>query len=141
MERLERRGAVGANGFVFTPSGETHKCGFEVDTSSRAIGTVGHALDPSNPNAARFASYSPCEREMCRGCEFLPSCLGGCPRNHLEGHEQEIKDNCTYHKRFENQLLLFHLGHREAIEKWPEESTAAVPVRPPRVIPLMPVLA
>ena len=140
--KLYNCGAVGANGFVFTPSGEIHKCGLEVDTSSRAIGKIGEALDASNANAMRFSSYSPFEREMCRGCEFLPSCLGGCPRNHMEGHEQEIKDNCTYHKRFENQLLAFHLGHRDGIEKWSEDSTpAAAPVRQPRVIPLVPLLS
>ena len=165
MERLEQRGitvsqhglyelpepkmyncgAVGSNGFVFTPTGEIHKCGLEVDASDRAIGQVGVPLDAAHPNALRFSEYSPFEREMCRGCEFLPSCLGGCPRNQIEGHHQEIKDNCTYHKRFENQLLLFHLGHRDGIERWTADR-AAIPEAPAaagarRIIPLIPTPA
>jgi uncharacterized protein len=35
--KLYSCGAVGANGFVFTPDGEIHKCGLEVDDSRRAI--------------------------------------------------------------------------------------------------------
>lgn len=159
LERLERRGvavshhglyelpepklyncgAVGSNGFVFTPNGEIHKCGLEVDASGRAIGRIGEMLDPTNANALRFGNYSPFEREMCNECEFLPSCLGGCPRDHMEGHDQNIKDNCAYHKRFENQLLLFHLGHRDAVERWPARPTVPVSGNRGPFISLIPV--
>jgi uncharacterized protein len=137
--KLYNCGAVGSNGFVFAPNGEIHKCGLEVDVSDRAIGRLGDALDPTNANALRFDNYSPFEREMCRECEFLPSCLGGCPRDHMEGHEQEIRDNCEYHKRFENQLLLFHLGHRAGTEQLAVASPLPVSAKRSSFIPLVPV--
>lgn len=110
-------GAVGSNGFVFTPEGEIHKCGLAVDNSREAIGHVGKALDSNHPNSLKWQQYSPFRNPVCRSCEFLPTCLGGCPRNQIEMREVQKKENCTYHKQFEHQVLLFHLGHRSKIPK------------------------
>src|SRR6202030_2687977 len=99
--KLYNCGAVGTNGFVFTPEGEIHKCGLAVDDSREAIGQVGTSLDPQNPIALKWQSYSPFKNPVCRECEFLPTCLGGCPRNQIELREVQKKENCTFHKQFE----------------------------------------
>lgn len=103
-------GAVGKNGFLITSEGEIHKCGLEIDNSAEAIGILGEELDPGNENLARFENYSPFEDPMCRECEFLPTCLGGCPRSRLKNRENAIRDNCTYYKKYELQILKTHLG-------------------------------
>src|SRR6266850_5794465 len=105
-------GAVGSNGFVCTPEGEIHKCGLEVDDSSRAIGHLSAPLDHGADTARRFANYSPFRNPTCRECSFLPTCLGGCPRDQLNLRVPQLKDNCEYYQQYEQQLLLFHLGHR-----------------------------
>jgi radical SAM protein with 4Fe4S-binding SPASM domain len=89
-----------------------HKCGLEVDDSSQAIGKLGSTLDEKNN---RFASYSPVTNPVCRECSFLPTCLGGCPRNQLNRREVQLKENCEYYQQFEQQILLFHLGHRNGV--------------------------
>lgn len=123
-------GAVGSNGFVFTPEGEVHKCGLEVDDSRRAIGRLGESFEHS-----RFADYSPFRHPVCRECEFLPTCLGGCPRDRIDNRTLEVKNNCDYHKRFEQQILLFHLGHRAATAMPPPSIAQA------RAVGLFPILA
>jgi uncharacterized protein len=130
-------GAVGANGFVFTPEGEIHKCGLAVDNSREAIGHVGQPLDSQQANLRKWQEYSPFRNEVCRDCEFLPTCLGGCPRNQIEMREVQKKENCTYHKKFENQILLFHLGHRSAISKHLEQIPAAVAVDSSKLFPIL----
>jgi uncharacterized protein len=117
--KLYSCGAVGANGFVFTPDGEIHKCGLEVDDSSRAIGHLGSGW---NNGTNRFAEYSPFTNPVCRECNFLPTCLGGCPRNQLNRREVQLKENCEYYQQFEQQILLFHLGHRSSLTMAPVTS-------------------
>jgi uncharacterized protein len=108
-------GAVGSNGFVFTPEGEIHKCGLTVDDSQEA---VGHLEIPSMAagKMAKWDQYSPLNNDVCKSCEYLPSCLGGCPRNQMEMRTVQMKENCTYHKTFETKILRFHLGHRANID-------------------------
>lgn len=130
-------GAVGANGFVFTPEGEIHKCGLAVDNSREAIGHVGQPLDSQQANLRKWQEYSPFRNEVCRDCEFLPTCLGGCPRNQIEMREVQKKENCTYHKKFENQILLFHLGHRSAISKHLEQIPATGAVDSSKLFPIL----
>lgn len=101
-------GAVGHNGFAVTPHGELHKCGMLVDESSEAIGQLGDTLDFTKPNLAKWMDYDPFTHEACNSCEFLPSCLGGCPKDRMGNREFLIKDNCNYHKQFEDKILAEH---------------------------------
>ena len=103
-------GAVGSNGFVFTPDGEIHKCGLEVDDTSKSIGHLETGIDAQSPNLERFEDYSPLDNEVCRECEYLPSCLGGCPRNQIERRTVQMKENCEFHEKYEADLLRFHTG-------------------------------
>jgi uncharacterized protein len=102
-------GAIGSNGFIFNPNGEIHKCGLAVDDSSEAIGHLGEVLDADHPNAKKWREWSPLQNPVCRGCEFLPSCLGGCPRNQMQMREVQKKENCEYYMQHENRILTTHL--------------------------------
>jgi uncharacterized protein len=102
-------GAIGSNGFIFNPNGEVHKCGLAVDDSSEAIGNIDDALDPNHPNLKKWQQWSPLQNPVCRGCEFLPSCLGGCPRNQMQMREVQKKENCQYYMQHENRILTTHL--------------------------------
>lgn len=102
-------GAIGDNGFIFNPNGEIHKCGLAVDDSTEAIGMLGEALDADHRNARKWKEWSPLANPVCRGCEFLPSCLGGCPRNQMQMREVQKKENCQYYQQHENRILATHL--------------------------------
>lgn len=107
--KLYNCGAIGSNGFIFNPNGEIHKCGLAVDDSNEAIGMLGEELDVNHSNAAKWKEWSPFANPVCRDCEFLPSCLGGCPRNQMHMREVQKKENCQYHQQHENQILAAHL--------------------------------
>lgn len=107
--KLYNCGAVGNNGFIFNPNGEIHKCGLAVDDSSEAVGHLGEGIDTEGANSRKWREYTPFHNEVCRGCEYLPSCLGGCPRNQMESREVQKKENCTYYQQHENEILATHL--------------------------------
>ncbi len=107
--KLYNCGAIGNNGFIFNPNGEIHKCGLAVDDSSEAIGKLGEELDANHANARKWKEWSPLDNPVCRSCEFLPSCLGGCPRNQMQMREVQKKENCQYYQQHENRILATHL--------------------------------
>jgi len=105
-------GAIGNNGFIFNPNGEIHKCGLAVDDSTEAIGMLGEAIDIDNPNVRKWKEWTPLANPVCRGCEYLPSCLGGCPRNQMQMREVQKKENCQYYQQHEDKILAAHLELR-----------------------------
>jgi uncharacterized protein len=107
--KLYNCGAIGNNGFIFNPNGEIHKCGLAVDDSSEAVGMLGEGIDADGHNFKKWQEWTPFQNEVCRSCEFLPSCLGGCPRNKMQMREVQIKENCEYYQQHENKILATHL--------------------------------
>jgi len=106
-------GAVGENALIFNPNGEIHKCGLVVDDSSEAIGHLNTGVDESNANLIKWRKWSPLQNRLCRSCEYLPSCLGGCPRNQMLSREAQKKENCTYYQEHESTLLVEHIQRAE----------------------------
>jgi uncharacterized protein len=107
--KLYNCGAVGNNGFAVTPMGELHKCGMMADNSEEAVGHLGEELDFTKPNLSKWKEYDPFTSPGCCSCEFLPSCLGGCPKDHMEKRDVLIADNCTFHKQFEDRIIAEHV--------------------------------
>ena len=101
--------AIGNNGFIFNPNGEVHKCGLAVVDSNEAIGRLGANSSTWRSRGTKWDRWTPFDKPKCLECRFLPSCLGGCPRNHVLIRENDKKDNCQYHQEYENQMLLLHL--------------------------------
>ncbi len=111
--KLYNCGAIGPNGYIFNPNGEVHKCGLAVDDSSEAIGMLGQELDIYNPNAQKWRAWNPVTNPVCRGCEHLPTCLGGCPRNQMEMREVQKKENCEFYHEHQNRILKTHMALAE----------------------------
>ncbi len=102
-------GAVGSNGFVITPAGEVHKCGLTADDSREALAVVGDGLCGANAAEGSWMRYSPFRDATCRECAFLPSCLGGCPRNQMLDRQREKEENCRYYRYLEGDFLRLHI--------------------------------
>lgn len=102
--------AVGKNGFVIGPDGKIYKCGLNIGDYTKSIGNV---LDmkilDDNDNLKVWKNYTPLDNSKCQFCSFLPTCLGGCPRNRIEDRRRDIEENCKYYKNLELQILSFHV--------------------------------
>lgn len=107
--KLYNCGAIGENGFIINPNGEVHKCGLTVDDSKEAIGHLGNGAATNKTNIEKWADWNPFLNPICRDCKFLPSCLGGCPKNQLEMREVQKAENCEYFQQFENKMLAAHI--------------------------------
>jgi len=107
--RLYNCGAVSPNSYIFTPEGEIHKCGLTIDDSTQAIGRIDETLEVDLSNSRQWLEYSPFRNPVCRACKFIPTCLGGCPRNQIQKRKMQISENCIYYRRFELEILRFHM--------------------------------
>lgn len=94
--RLINCGAISENTIMFGPDGSIYKCGLEVGDLHRSLGSIStdqgssKAEPSSRLPADRWRSYDPFSHPRCKECQYLPLCLGGCPKAHMDGNEREI---------------------------------------------------
>ena len=92
--------AVNNHAMMFGPNGRMYKCGLDVGDHHRAHATLG--LDgavtssaaetgPAVLAADRWDRYDPFTHPTCRECQYLPVCMGGCPKAHIERDTPQIK--------------------------------------------------
>lgn len=102
-------GAVGASGFIVTPDGMIHRCGFDSDDDDRAVGRLGGSFSGGDRNDKYWQEYDPFVHTECLACEALPSCLAGCPRARRDGRAGLIAEACAYYRIFESKALAQHV--------------------------------
>ena len=88
--------------------GELGLFGLTVSEESESLGNVREPMDLVNPHLLKWLSFDPFEVEGCRECEFLPICLGACPKRTIEGEDPTQGNSCKYIKRNIDTILLLH---------------------------------
>ena len=106
--------AVGENSFMFGPDGLMYKCSLDVGFPARSLGSIDERMPeqaaapapaPNKPSplvvlpntptvgseAHDYSKYDPYTHDRCSECQYLPVCMGGCPKTHFEGNEFYIK--------------------------------------------------
>ena len=89
--------AVSNNAVVFGPNGLAYKCGLDVGDHHRAHAAVGAhgALDGAMPSetlpANRWDLYDPFSHPRCSECQYLPVCMGGCPKAQIDKEAAQIR--------------------------------------------------
>jgi radical SAM protein with 4Fe4S-binding SPASM domain len=92
--------AVSHNAVVFGPNGRMYKCGLDVGDDHRAHAAL--ALDgasapvaasagPAPLPADRWDRYDPFRHDRCSECQYLPVCMGGCPKAQIERDEPQLR--------------------------------------------------
>jgi len=104
--RIINCAAVNETATIFGPDGLMYKCGLDVGDTNRAHDDLAHALDTPTSDAGepgdvdraaerldptRWARFDPFHRAQCRECQYLPVCLGGCPKAHIENNTRQIE--------------------------------------------------
>lgn len=88
---------------VIGPDGLKYRCGLQVGEKHRAVGE----LHPSHGEraASRFSdvdwwdAFDPTILPSCSRCSFLPICMGGCPKKHLEKDQLALAEQGKYWRR------------------------------------------
>jgi uncharacterized protein len=108
--------AVGDNSVIFGPDGLMYKCGLDVGVVERAYDALA-PLEPVAPpkpagrtsalvvlqeapevgsKAHPYHAYDPYTHERCSQCQYLPVCMGGCPKTWFEGNEFYLARRSAY---------------------------------------------
>ncbi|MFN7963820.1 MAG: radical SAM protein [Thermoanaerobaculia bacterium] len=103
--------AVGDNSVVFGPDGLMYKCGLDVGVRERAFDALPPTSTATRPSsglkvlhegpevgskAHPYQTYDPYTHERCSQCQYLPVCMGGCPKTWFEGNEFYLKNRSAY---------------------------------------------
>jgi uncharacterized protein len=95
--------ADSAESFVIDPEGYVYACWIDVGNKDVAIeNIVNDNFSHNSSELLQYMMYDPCEDDMCKGCKFLPVCMGGCPHSRL--HEK--MDRCSSYKYVMEKKLL-----------------------------------
>lgn len=99
--RIINCAAVNKNSAIFGPNGLMYKCGLDVGDNFRAHDAVGQGEElfsnlETKLDSERWNKYDPFTHSRCKECQYLPVCLGGCPRTHMEGEEEKIKASSEF---------------------------------------------
>ncbi len=108
---------------VIGADGQIYRCGLQVSEPHRAVGTfrsatlAGHqtkrrvipiSVQPevaATTQAEWWENFDPCDQPTCSKCSFLPICMGGCPKKHLEGDRQSLDEQGAYWRQNLARLL------------------------------------
>jgi uncharacterized protein len=95
-------GAVSSRSVLFGPDGRIYKCVYDLGIHSLSHGELpSHEFssaqavpfrilpNSSSPNTSAakphdYMNYDPCSQPTCSKCEYLPICMGGCPKTQFE---------------------------------------------------------
>jgi len=88
--------AVSHNSVVFGPNGMMYKCGLDVGDHHRAHGALAGSGDVSGADqrtlpADRWDRYDPFAHPRCSECQYLPVCMGGCPKAQIEDDSAQVR--------------------------------------------------
>lgn len=118
--------AVGDNSVVFGPDGLMYKCGLDVGIAEQAFDSLPPLSEAprqerrSSPfvilkespavgsKAHPYHTYDPFTHDRCSQCQYLPICMGGCPKTQFEGNEFYLARRSAYwEENFEGLIRLY----------------------------------
>lgn len=67
------------NGIVLDNDGDLYKCLNHIGDKSKSVGHIREEPYFQHPNFMRLFRFDPFHDAVCRECNILPICLGGCP--------------------------------------------------------------
>lgn len=70
--------------FLIDHEGRIYRCFNYVGDESKAMGNIKDKIDYSHPRFWDLFRFDPFEDDVCRECNLLPICLGGCPARRFE---------------------------------------------------------
>lgn len=109
---------------VIGADGRVYRCGLQVSEPHRAVSTFREREKPGSQSAGRtipiavevqggadaqakwWDEFDPCAQPTCSKCSFLPICMGGCPKKHLEGDRSSLDEQGAFWRQNLGRLLV-----------------------------------
>lgn len=88
-------GADSTSTYVIGPEGNLYKCWSDIGIEEKKVGNVmnGESEVIHNKLSLDYLNYNPLNDDLCKDCEVLPLCKGGCPNKRLAN-----QNRCSEHK-------------------------------------------
>ncbi len=86
--------ALANDSVVVGAEGKTYRCGLQVSEPHRAVGSIHD--DSEGPDAGWWRSFDPTTLPTCSRCSFLPVCMSGCAKKHLDRDDHAIREQGRY---------------------------------------------
>ena len=77
--------------YVISSNGDMYKCWSDIGRKDLCIGNILEGTI-NKTKAIRYLRYDPTRDPKCEECEYLPICMGGCPRDVID----RPTDRCPY---------------------------------------------
>lgn len=81
-------------GLVLGPDGYFYKCWSDIGIEEYRTGSLTEGVQVDTKRLFDYMLYDPFEDAECAECQYLPVCMGGCPKKRLDGYIER----CTYFK-------------------------------------------
>lgn len=72
------------NAFLVDPDGNLYRCWNYVGDPAKTMGHIRDKIDYQNANFVNLFAIDPFVDPLCRDCDILPVCMGGCPSNRAD---------------------------------------------------------
>ncbi|MBV8367656.1 MAG: SPASM domain-containing protein [Candidatus Eremiobacteraeota bacterium] len=86
--------ALANDSVVVGAEGKTYRCGLQVSEPHRAVGSIHD--DVAGADADWWKQFDPTTLPTCSRCSFLPVCMSGCAKKHLDRDEHAIREQGRY---------------------------------------------
>jgi uncharacterized protein len=95
--------------YIIGPKGELYKCTEDIGNDSETIGNIFDFTNEvisgigseNRSYCSKFMNFDPTLNSVCGKCSFLPICMGGCAKKHIE---KILPNNCFLKQGFKMML-------------------------------------
>lgn len=100
---------------VIGADGLKYRCGLQVGEVNRAVGNLRNSERKgigAFTDVTWWDDFDPTVLPNCSRCSFLPVCLGGCPKKHLENDTHALNEQSTYWRKNLPRLIAEGAGYK-----------------------------
>ncbi|OON96853.1 MAG: hypothetical protein ATN36_04755 [Epulopiscium sp. Nele67-Bin005] len=98
-KKINYCGATKRLSYVISPTGDIYKCWNDIGKKELLIGNLdkaGKLENKLNDRCEKWLSHSIYINEKCKGCNVLPLCGGGCPRQQINCNKLPICEDIRF---------------------------------------------
>lgn len=88
-----------------------YRCGLQVGETHRAVGALENKPGKVYTDSNWWSNFDPTTLPSCSKCSFLPVCLAGCPKKHLENDQNALNEQSLFWQTNLEKKVVSFLGY------------------------------